>query len=249
MSQIVASSSNVAATVAIARSLAAAHPSATLPCPECSAIVNASNLVRHLGKVHPTTRVESQPDSVVRLTGVDRRIQWPLAGLPILWVIGVAILFALGLPMTDASMIIVGASLLLSCAPLLAAMLGVFRAHLELDGEQLRLRWGFGGSTIRLPARLESGRLFERRASVLDHQQETGPAHDEDVGVYLQLGDGNARLTVGAQKAVGLSKHWAAQGWSKGPKRRRCDIMVDRNALVAIEYHLAARGLLTPRDS
>lgn len=249
MSKIVASSSNVETTVAIARSLAAAHPSATLPCPECAAIVNAGNLDRHLGKLHPTTQVEPQPDSVVRLTGVDHRIRRPLFALPVLWVIAVPILFAVGLPMTDTTMLIVGASLLLSSAPLLAALLGVFRAQLELDGEQVRLRWGFGGVTIRLPAKLESGRLIERRASVLDHQQETGSAHDEDVGVYLQLGDGNVTITVGAQKGVSLGKHWAMRGWSKGPKRRRCDIMVDRNALVAIEYHLAARGLLAPRDS
>jgi hypothetical protein len=249
MDDLVAASSNVSATVAIARSLAASHSNATLPCPACSAIVNAGNLDRHLGKVHPTTTLESTPSTVVRLTGVDRRIQWPLAGLPILWAIGVTIVFAVGLPMTDSLMAIVGASLLLSCVPMAAALLGVFRAHLELEGEQVRLRWSLGRSTIALPAKLESGRLVERRANVLDHQQETGPGQDQDVGVYLQLRQGNVVMTVGAKQGIGLGKHWAPHGWRKGSKRRSCDILVDRNALVAIEYHLAARGLLTPRDA
>lgn len=237
-------------TVAIARSLAAAHPSATLPCPECSAIVNAGNLDRHLGKVHPAVLVESQPITVVRLTGVDRRIWRLFIWLPISWAIGVTIGLVLGVPLTDLSVTIMGASLLLSCIPLFAAWFGVFRAHLELDGEQVRLRWSFGGATIQLlPAKLESGRLVERRADVLDHQQETGPAHDEDVGVYLRLSQGNVAITVGATKGTGLGKHWAMHGWSKGPKRRSCDILVDRNTLVAVEYHLAARGLLMPRGA
>lgn len=249
MSNLAADSSNLSSTVAIARSLAAAHPSATLPCPACEAIVNAGNLDRHLGKVHPTALQESPPVGVVRLTGVDHRIRWPLSALPIMWVIGVTIMFAMGGPITDTTMIIIGASLLLHCAPLAAALLGVFRAHLELDGEQVRLRWAFGGTTIRLPAKLESGRLIERRASVLDHQHETGPAHDETVGVYLRLSQEQSAITVGANEGVGLGKHWAAQGWSNGPKRRTCDITVDRTTFVAIAYHLAARGLLRTRDA
>lgn len=246
MSNLAVSSSSSPATVAIARSLAAAHPNATLPCPECAAVVNAGNLDRHLGKVHPTVPLESPPDAIVRLTGVDHRIRRPLYVLPIMWAIAVTIVFAMGGPINDTIMAIIGASLLLHCAPLVAAMLGVFRAHLELDGEHVRLRWGFGRSTIQLPAELESGGWVERRASVLDHQQETGSAQDENVGAYLRLSQGNAVITVGAHEGVGLRKHWAAGGWRKGPKRRSCDIRVDRNALVAIEYHLAARGLLIP---
>jgi hypothetical protein len=239
----------IAATVAIARSLAAAHPSATLPCPACEATVNAGNLERHLGKVHATALQASPVAGGVRLTGVDHRIRWPLSALPILWLIGVIVVFAIGGPITDATMAIVGASLLLACAPLTAAVLGVFRAHIELDGEQVRLRWAFGATTIALPAKLESGRLIERRADVLDHQQETGTAHDETVGVYLRLSQGGATVTVGAKQGAGLGKHWAAKGWSSGPKRRSCDITVDRSALVAVEYLLAARGLLLVRDA
>jgi len=42
--------------ISTARELAAAHPTAKLPCPVCAASVNAENLARHLDKVHPGAR-------------------------------------------------------------------------------------------------------------------------------------------------------------------------------------------------
>jgi hypothetical protein len=232
-------------SVAIARSLAAAHPTATLPCPLCSANVNAVNLEQHLGKVHPTTPQESVP---VRLTGVDRRIRRLLLALPIVGLLGIIGVVIAGVPLTDATVGIMIASLLLfGFVPVFVALRGLFKARLELDADVVRLTWAFGTTTVRLPAKLESGQLLERADDVLDHQQETGSGTDRHAGVYLCLEQGGVSITVGAPKAAGLGKSWAAQGWSKGLDRRAWDITVDRNALVAIEYHLAARGLLTPR--
>ena len=42
--------------IATARTLAAAHPAAMLPCPICAASLKAENVERHLGKVHPDAR-------------------------------------------------------------------------------------------------------------------------------------------------------------------------------------------------
>jgi hypothetical protein len=236
-------------TVAIARSLAAAHPNAVLPCPACPASVNASNLEQHLGKVHPTALQQSSPAGPVQLIGVDRHIRRPLLAIPFVWLIGVVGLVAAGLPLTDVSVAIIGASLLpFGFLPIFAALRGVFRARIELEGDVVRLMGALRRSTVQLPAKLESGKLLERADNVLDHQQETGPGIDKHVGVYLCLQRDGASITVGAAKAASLGKDWAAQGWSKGPARRTWDITVDRNALVAIEYHLAARGLLIPKS-
>jgi hypothetical protein len=235
-------------TVAIARSLAAAHPNATLPCPLCSASVNAVNLEQHLGKVHATALQDASSGAIVRLTGVDRRIRRPLFALPVVWLLAALSSVIAGVPLTDASVAIMGAGLLVfGFVPVFVALRGLVQARIELEGEVVRLIWAFGRTTVALPAKLESGRLLERAANVLDHQHETGPGTDKHAGVYLCLRQDGTSITVGAPKAAGLGKDWAANGWSKGPARRSWDITVDRNALVAIEYHLAARGLLSPR--
>src|SRR5689334_1739351 len=114
-------------TIAIARSLAAAHPNATLPCPLCPASVNAGNLEHHLGKLHQAELSQSQPGGPVQLIGVDRRIRRPLFALPVLWLIGVMSIVGTGMPLTDASVAIMGASwLVLGFAPVFAALRGVF---------------------------------------------------------------------------------------------------------------------------
>jgi hypothetical protein len=235
-------------SVAIARSLAAAHPNTALPCPLCSASVNAVNLEQHLGKVHATALQESSPGGALRLAGVDRRVRRPLFALPIVGVLGIVAIVIAGVPLTDASVAIMTASFLLfGFVPVFVALRGLLKARIELDGDAVRLFWAFGTTTVRLPAQLESGQLIERADDVLEHQQETGRGTDKHAGVYLCLRQGDGSITVGAPKAAGLGKNWGAQGWSKGADRRSWDITVDRNALVAIEYHLAARGLLTPR--
>lgn len=239
-------------TIAIARQLAAAHPQATLPCPLCPATVKAANLERHLGKTHaavvgPETAIA--PGSL-RLSGADRRIRVPLVGLMILWALAIAALAVLHVAITDLRAGILGVSLL-ACFVLLFAALGdLFKARLEVEDERLRLRWGLGlGSrTVRLPAKIVCGRLLERKHSPSAGSFESGGSVDVDAGAYLELSSGGTTITVGSPNAAGVGKRWTAQGWSPGKKRRLWDIHVDYSSLVAIEYHLAARGQLTPRQ-
>jgi hypothetical protein len=63
-------------------------------------------------------------------------------------------------------------------------------------------------------------------------------------GVYLRFAP---NITVGCPKGTGARKHWSPRAWSAGQSTRFWDITIDRETMVALEYALAARGILSPR--
>lgn len=233
--------------VATARLLAVAHPLARLPCPICVNPVSAANLDGHLAKVHPDARAAVPP-----WRGRDRRIVIVAA---IATVVGAALAIAT----TLATSVLPGSAegygvMALAIVPGVVALAGAFDvwgASLVLDGDVLVLRHSF---VLRrrlaiAHARIEIGALFGSRmdpamASYADDANVASTPVRE--GSYVRLAHGRRGITIAAKGASPFAKIWDPAGWRRGPRRRWCDIVVPRDALVALEYELAARGLLRP---
>jgi hypothetical protein len=133
--------------------------------------------------------------------------------------------------------------------------LGVAPCSLELvgaaGGDALVLRhWlGLARRAVTLPCALEAGALTAIRsdaimASYADDMNVGGET--VKVGRYLRL-RGERSITIGCRGGARLASHWARTAWSDGKPARSCDLVVAREAMVAIELALAARGMLVPR--
>jgi hypothetical protein len=240
-----------AASVAIARQLAASHPGASLPCPVCAVPLKAQNLERHLGKTHAEHAQAGPSSSRLRARGTDRRIFVPTIALLILWAAGAMVVIVLaGGKLGEVESAILGGTGLLAFGLAAAAFTGAFKATLELEGETLHLRWllGLASKQVRLPAKLETGTLTRQQLSNVTQDNVNVDSEEVKVGTYLRLRGGDT-ITIGAEGVAGLGKYWAQKGWSKAKKTRRTDIDIDGAALVALEYQLAARGQLTPKGA
>jgi hypothetical protein len=117
-----------------------------------------------------------------------------------------------------------------------------------LDGDRAVLvRWlGLSRRIVALPCPVEIGARTGRRpdavmASYADDMNVA--AETVKVGRYLRLA-GDRAITIGCAGNTGMTRHW--RGWRDGGPARRCDLVVGREAMVAIEYALAARGMLLP---
>ncbi len=242
------------AAIRTARRLAAAHPTAALPCPLCAVSVGAANLEAHLRKVHGDLGAlagEAARAAPLVLAGRDRAVQRELLGaLSIVAVAGaigfpLAIRFELG----DAALYVLLAVLLPIVGGLMAAMLDAFGGTLELEGGQLRLRRVFGlrVRVLSLPARVELGRMRALRSPAGMAQYESARHVEVDDGVYLRLTDGRTSITVTTPGETGFAKHWADEGWHEAPRTRRADLVIGRDAWVALEYALSEAGSLTLR--
>lgn len=238
---------DLAGAIVGARTLAAAHPGATLPCPACAASLQAANLDKHLTKVHAAL-LNGAPAEVVTLRGTDKWIVRPAIVLVIIWALAVASVLAMRVPISDSLMIGIGAPFAVVFTILLLAIFGVFRAQLVLEPTQLRMRAGLGlVSRTLVPAQLEAGSLIASEDASVTNLGADTVAADKQVGRYLRLlGDGSA-ITVGVGKAAALGKHWDPACWRAGGKRRTCEVMLGREQMVALEYWLAGRHLLRPR--
>ncbi|AKF11018.1 hypothetical protein [Sandaracinus amylolyticus] len=223
-------------TLAIATQLATAHPESALPCPACGASVHGKNLAPHLATVHRGLAMVGGPPA---LGGADGRVV-VVAAIPFALA---ALLLGAAVVLADVREDVAGGTLAGLVIGYLAvvglAWLGVLRARLELDGDEVRLRYALGllVRRVRLPATVEVG----ARVMTLGDSSPT-PGEEVRVGSYLRLGDA---LTIGAPKGTGTRSHWTR--WRQGSARSRCDITIDRLATIALEYHLASRGALTPR--
>ncbi len=125
---------------------------------------------------------------------------------------------------------------------------GLSAARLSADGDELALRGRTGLRTRRLalPAAVEVGGLERSRmtsvgSSYVDDYPGMADATTERAGVYLRLGS----ATIGCRSSTDVRKHWT--GWKQAGRRRRCDIMLAPADFVALQYLLAARGLLALR--
>ncbi len=218
-----------------ARSLAAAYPTAMLPCPVCAVSLKAAHLDHHLAKVHGNAAAAATP-----WRGTDRRVIWTAITF-----VGVALVGMLAV-VTSGSFVPGGALAMsmvaVECgflALLTAAYLGAFKATIVLDGDTLVLRHSFGLGRLRatLPASIETGSLLRPRGGVHASDPHAGPVRD---GWYLRVGD----ITIGCLQSTSFPTHWSPTGWRKAKPRMTRDVNVDQSTMVAIEYALAARGVL-----
>ncbi len=240
---------------ALALALAGAFPHALLPCPLCAASVKGVNLASHLERPHAGAAPESRsPGGMPTWRGVDRASRGALLGLAVFtWVVVVLLIGVVGVRDDLGAGVLVTIGVL-ALVPGLLSIAGLLPATLELDGEHLKLRLALGLVTreVRLTGPLETGGLRATALSALGTNAaapENAPVEEVAAGRYLRVHDGSRSVTVGAAKGTGLEKHWAPAGWRAAGPARSWDITVDRTAMAQLEHHLAARGLLAPREA
>jgi len=241
-----------ATMVGIALRLSAASPDSLYPCPRCFAALRGSNVVAHLAKVHSIrASTPSEHGGTLRVRGDARFLIKPVAIAFGGWAL-MAFLFAFFRPRPDdLDMTIVGVAFLATFGPLLALLLGVIPARLELDAESIRLFGPLGreARVIRFPCELSTGLMRERRPNPGSTAEHDAGAHDVDAGTYLRLSTGRTTLTIGGRGTPRHDGRWSDSAVHKGEKTKRWDITIDTASFVAIEYHLASRGWLFARDS
>jgi hypothetical protein len=218
--------------------LAERAPEGEVACPFCANAMKGASLAKHLDGKHPGA--DALP---TRWEGTDHASQSVALWLGIGSVVGAAAAIAL-LPAYDRLLLGVAVLPLLAAIGLgLASFAEKLPASLELKGDVLELVTLFGLRTrrLRLPPRaIEIGQL-----RIWTESPVGGVNHVERrMGNYLRLtGDGNA-LILGAPKGTNMAKRWDRSHFTNGPKRQYWHIGLDREALVHLEYHLAARGAL-----
>jgi len=124
-------------------------------------------------------------------------------------------------------------------------MLGIAPVSLALEDNAVALRhWLLlARRIVRLPCRIEIGGTVTHQPNVI---MEHEPATEVRTGRYLRLvGDGGA-ITIGCKQQTQFASHWARSGYTVGKKRGRADIRLPVEAMVAIEYALATRGMIVP---
>lgn len=240
----------VGLAVATATRMAPRHFDQALPCPVCADVLKASNLDRHLGKVHPDVRRGRMNVGVIAAwVGKDR------ASLRLVLFLFAAMAFSI--PAAS----VLGTWVLWILGPLDAAALAVLflviadrlLARLEWTPDGLRLRYGFGlvNRTLEAVERIEVGSLRDSRSSAILSSYSTrlpdNVGHQRvSAGWYIRLIGRGGAITVGCPKGTGFRQRWDAHGWSAASTRRVWDITLDRAAMVALEYRLVELGLLKP---
>ncbi len=239
------------AALSTALRIAGEHPSAMLACPVCTANIKAQNLERHLRKVHPDIDPEANgEDAPLLWRGVDEG----------LWRVGLALLVLCMVGIT-AFLVVSGSSTMSSAESLAlgvpALILFMFfgltltpwvPAWLTIEGEHLRLSWGFGilSRSAVLEAPITVGVVTVQRMNAVHIKGADYNEHAETVrgGRYLEVG-GIRVATKG--KGTAFGKHWSDDGVKSGGRRARWQISIGREDMVALEYALAERGLLRAR--
>ena len=225
-----------------ARRLAEATPDADVACPVCANTMKGASLATHLESKHGQTA--SLP---TRWKGKDYASQTVALWLGLASIaIGVAGIVLI----PEYDRLILGVIIV----PLMGALGLAFAcfaeklpATLELKGDELELTTLFGLRVRRLrlpPKSIEIGQLriwTESRVGGVNHVERM-------MGKYLRLTGDGATLIIGAPKGTNMGKRWDTEGFTHGPKRQYWHINLDRQALVQLEYHLAARGGLQPRS-
>jgi len=229
----------------VARSLAAAHPKAMLPCPVCAASLKASNLDKHLGKVHSGVVAEGR-----RWSGSDRALMRPLVALFFVTVLQLPLLTVVPVAFEQLALLAIAAQMTVFLGGLGLTLFGKLPAELSLEGNRLVVRYGLGllsRSVTLPPEKVAVGVLLEEVPRTHVPGYPDWATDDVKAGTYLRL-RGTGMLTLGTKTGTGLRGHWDPAGWSSGGKVKWWDITLDASALVAVEYMLAERGLLVPRS-
>lgn len=239
--------------LAAARSLAADHPQAKLPCPACGAGLRAENLEKHLTKVHGGGADPSAPVEPSAWSGPSRRVPvLAFAALPVAaaWVAATRSGLVAVTPRIEAG--IVAVFVLLFSVVLLLAETNRLRARLTFaEGTfVLHLPLALRPRRLTLPANIEVGAMAERRSTAThvgdDYVWSDGG--ERRLGSYLRLHDGPVSITVLAS-GTSIGEFWKAAGGRNGLKRTRYDIRLDAADFVALAYLLASRGLIALRSA
>lgn len=121
---------------------------------------------------------------------------------------------------------------------------GLFPCSVRFDGDALVLRHSLGlfQRRVALPCTIEIGARFRTRPEAIATEYNHASV-EEKAGRYLRL-VGDRAITIGCKHSTLFKSHWQRAGWREGGRRRSCDLVIDREAMVAIEYELARRGLL-----
>ena len=233
--------------VATALELAAGNPESSLPCPCCAASLKASNLQKHLRKVHQIEEPTERPAGTQVFKGVDMRTRLELG---VVFGVFMATLFAhimAGGQPQGGGAVAIGVAFAAVFLPWCAALAGWLPATLELEGDVFRVRYALGARsrTVRLPAQVELGRLVKRRAHDNAYPVTTGgniAGEDMDAGRFLRIYNDGGSITVGSDKGTAPRKHW--RGWTNAPKRRSWEISLQREDMVALQYLLAEHRVL-----
>jgi hypothetical protein len=223
--------------IAVAKDLVDKHPRARLPCPVCATSLNAVNLVNHIEKQHAG---ESVPTT---FKGTDGRIfVASLVAILACGIVGAAIQLVAPFGAQHlATMVVLG----IGVAAVFLGLLGLasmLPARLELGEKSVTLVYALGlvQKRVPLPIGVQIGSVVEGRSSPGANQS----AHDEPstevkAGTYVKIGS----IVIGCPSHASPAVHW--KGWTQGPARRIVDATLPRAAIVALEYHLAANGVLT----
>ena len=222
-----------------ARRLAHEHPDVRLPCPHCAAGLRATNLERHLAKVHPFAPVDRA--DARSWVGADRLVARPLVVVP-----GLVAAGAFGLAVAGAGPerpLLLGAAVLLAVGLLLAVIatsdLGLFRSRLSVADGALRLRHssGLGRRQVSPAERVEIGSAYVRESASSGGDGYQGSDYVEfGAGAYLRVHANGRSISVRCRNGGELSKCWV--GWDKGRRARRWDITLATSDFVALQYAL-----------
>ena len=239
-------------TLEIARRLARENPGATLPCPLCAASVGATNLEKHLGKVHPNNA--STPLSA-SWSGRDRKMRVVTVILMVLSLAPLGILpmniFPRAIePFAFGAMAL---GMLVAAIPVWLAFSGKFKAKIAISGNAINALFVFGlvRRRVELPATLERGSLIVRKTDNIgtgNQVEYNSTSYDAKAGTYLRITDRRGKtLTLGTPKGREAGKQWSSKGWKKGKPRRWWDADIGPLVWVQLHYQLADRGLLEVR--
>ncbi len=239
------------AAAPVALGLAAEQPDRSFPCPWCGADVGASNLAKHFRKVHEWGDANVGDATLVV---VDRRMVL-LAIVPVVLVVLGFWPFVVELAggELDRFLLLVwmGAFCLVSL-PLIAALNDKFKAQLEVGPDSVRLRYALGmaWTAATFPLRFETGSLIKREEQGMakDGHGYYGPSEDVHAGSYIRCtGANGTSLILGSKSGTQLRKYWRDDEIAATKNRRRRDVDLTAVQMIQIQYHLAARGQLSPR--
>jgi hypothetical protein len=109
-------------------------------------------------------------------------------------------------------------------------------ARLALADNALVLRGIFARRSVDLPCEIETGTITDSRPDMI-HGEYNTPSVAFDAGTYLRF--------VGPREIVVACRAKASRlGAARGPKRTTWDIVLVREAFVALQYALVEHGLL-----
>jgi hypothetical protein len=228
----------------IAQAIAAAHPTAMLPCPVCGATTNGANLGHHLARVHGAEVTGAVGPAGLVMRGRDHRVRPWIVVLPIVVAaLGVSGQRLVGSASSASLWPVIAATLVFVVLVVVSSVRG-FPARLVVDRASLTLRhsWGCGSRSVDLPAPVDVGGVWERGAR-MDTANDFIRSFPRRLGGYVRIG-GRRGITIGCESVRELRKSWT--GWAPGPKKRSRDIVISRAQLATLQYVLADARVLRP---